>query len=127
MLGANLAVVHDDDNDSLAETVYRGEFVAPPGKLGVAVDTLDDVPVVHRIKPGSPLQGILYPKDKIICIDEISTSSMTAGEVTKLMVARMTRPRRITYLRGGDRNYSVRPDNDFEKTSSFDSSYSGSI
>lgn len=126
MLGADISPVLRDDDDEVTESTYRGEFIAPPGKLGVAVDTLDSVPVVHRIKPGSPLQGILYPMDKIICIDEVNTSSMTAGEVTKLMVARMTRPRRITYLRGGDRNYSVRPDNEFEMSNSFDSG-SGSI
>jgi len=80
-------------------TVFHGECLAPPGKLGVAIDNFHGTPVVHKIKPGSPLDGVLFCQDKIVRIDNIDTSSMSASEVTKLMVTKMTRKRKITYIR----------------------------
>ena len=47
----------DEEEEALA--TMRSECYAPPGKLGVAIDTVNGQPVVHRIKEGSPLKGIL--------------------------------------------------------------------
>ena len=75
------------------------ECFAPPGKLGVAIDTLNGIPVVHRVKSGSPLEGILLHKDRIVGIDEVDCTNMSAADVTKVMVTRMSKTRKITYVR----------------------------
>lgn len=78
----------------------RFEIYAPPGKLGVAIDVIDGHPVVYRIKPGSPLTGFLRKMDRIIDIDGIDTTHMSAADVTNLMVKNMSKRRKITYIRG---------------------------
>jgi len=87
---------------------FRGECYAPPGKLGVVLDSINNGPssvsslvVVHRLKPGSPLDGVLKVMDRIVAIDDIDTSKMSATEVTKVMVSKMRKTRKITYIRGG--------------------------
>jgi len=78
----------------------QSECVAPPGKLGVAIDIINGHPVVHKIKTGSPLDGVLRRLDKIVAIDDIDTTSMTAAAVTQLMVKKMNKERKITFIRG---------------------------
>jgi len=87
---------------------FRGECYAPPGKLGVVLDSINNGPssvssvvVVHRIKPGSPLDGVLKIMDRIVAIDDIDTSKMNATEITQVMVSKMRKNRKITYIRGG--------------------------
>ena len=77
----------------------RRTYEAPPGKLGVAIDSINGQPVVHRIKEGSPLEGVLRRLDRIVGIDDVDTSRMSAADVTYLMVKSMNRPRLITYIR----------------------------
>ena len=74
----------------------------PLGKLGVVLDSINNVVVVHRLKPGSPLEGVLKLMDRIIAVDDIDTSRMSATEVTKVMVSKMRKTRKITYIRGGN-------------------------
>ena len=62
------------------ETVY-----APPGKLGVVVDSSHSGPCVHCVRDNSPLLNIIRVGDKILSIDDIDCRSMSAGAVTKLM------------------------------------------
>jgi hypothetical protein len=80
------------------ETEYQHVF-APPGKVGVAIDVVNGNPTVHKIKRGSPLEGLLKPKDLVIAIDDVDTTSMSAADVTHLMVKRMNYQRKITFLR----------------------------
>uniref|UniRef100_A0A7S4RFZ3 PDZ domain-containing protein n=1 Tax=Ditylum brightwellii TaxID=49249 RepID=A0A7S4RFZ3_9STRA len=87
----------------LLKSATRRECTAPPGKLGVAIDTVNGQPVVHRIKPGSPLDGTLHRFDKIVAIDGVDTTGMSAADVTQLMVKRMNSERKISYIRGGDK------------------------
>ena len=75
---------------------------APPGKLGVAIDCVDGVAVVHKVKPGSPLEGILTHLDRIVAIDDTDTTKMSASEVTRLMVSNMDKSRKIYYIRKGE-------------------------
>jgi hypothetical protein len=72
------------------------ECEAPPGKLGVVIDTTKNGPVVHQVKAGSPLENIIYSGDRIIAIDGIDTRGMTASNVTKIMAKRCDEPRKIT-------------------------------
>lgn len=72
------------------------ECEAPPGKLGVVIDTTKNGPVVHQVKAGSPLENIIYAGDRIIAIDGIDTRGMTASNVTKIMAKKCDEPRKIT-------------------------------
>jgi len=72
---------------------------APPGKVGVAIDHVDGHPVVHQVKRGSPLEGLLQPNDRVLAIDDVDTTCMSAADVTQLMAKRMNYNRRITFAR----------------------------
>lgn len=67
--------------------------------MGVAIDVVDGRPVVHRVKKGSPLEGLLQPNDRVLAIDDVDTTTMTAADVTSLMVKRMDYGRKITIAR----------------------------
>jgi len=115
----------DDDDDEFTDAKadelsecssyvneFRGECYAPAGKLGVVLDTINNgsfssVVVVYRIKPGSPLDGVLKIMDRIVAIDDIDTSNMSATEVNKVMVSKIRKTRKITFIRGG--NFGVDP------------------
>merc|ERR1712157_257292 len=86
---------------SSAGPEIRGECFAPPGKLGVAIDTINGVPVVHKVKMGSPLEGILCHLDRIVEIDGVDTSGMSGADVTKLVISKMKKVRKLVYVRGG--------------------------
>lgn len=92
-------------SDAPTTSSARTELWAPAGKLGVAIDVVDGQPVVHRVKEDSPLDGFLLKGDKIVAIDETDTSRMSAADVTAVMVRRMTKRRKITYIRGSVTNY----------------------
>ena len=77
---------------------YQHVF-APPGKIGVAIDVVNGNPTVHKIRRGSPLEGLLKPNDLVIAIDDIDTTQMSAADVTHLMVKRMNYRRKITFVR----------------------------
>ena len=73
---------------------------APPGKVGVAIDIhRDGTPMVHKIRPGSALEGSLRPGDRIVSIDGVDTTRMCAADVSSLMVRRMNFRRRIEFIR----------------------------
>eukprot|EP00559_Dactyliosolen_fragilissimus_P007301 CAMPEP_0184868520 /NCGR_PEP_ID=MMETSP0580-20130426/30717_1 /TAXON_ID=1118495 /ORGANISM="Dactyliosolen fragilissimus" /LENGTH=381 /DNA_ID=CAMNT_0027369467 /DNA_START=301 /DNA_END=1443 /DNA_ORIENTATION=- len=90
----------DDASTSINKDsgIIQSVCYAPPGKLGVAIDTINGKPVVHRIKEGSPLYGVLRRLDVIMSIDDIDTSSMSAADVTYLMVKRMHTKRKIVFV-----------------------------
>lgn len=79
--------------------VLRSHCFAPPGKIGVAIDVDKGQPFVHKIRKGSPLENMLKAGDKIMAIDEIDTSCLNSADVTQIMVKRMDRVRKITFLR----------------------------
>lgn len=77
----------------------RQHVFAPPGKIGVAIDVYNGQPVVHKVRKGSPLENMLQPNDVIVAIDETDTSCLSAADVTSMMVKRMDRVRKITFVR----------------------------
>jgi hypothetical protein len=87
--------MQSDLSDDASDTVVR-ECVAPPGKLGVVIDTTKDGPIVHLVKEGSPLENQIFPGDRIIAIDAVDTTSMSASNVTKIMASKMNSTRKIT-------------------------------
>ena len=85
---------------ALDGSALQGECFAPPGKLGVAIDTVSGHPVVHRVREDSPLSGVLRRLDVIIAVDEVDTTNMNAADVTSLVAKRMDATRKIRFLRG---------------------------
>ena len=62
------------------------DIYAPPGKLGVIIDTPDDsAPVVHAIKDSSVVAGELQVGDKLVAVDDEDVTMMTAIKVSKLI------------------------------------------
>ena len=86
--------------DMKHSSTLKSVCYAPPGKLGIAIDTVNGQPVLHRVKETSPLFGVLRRLDIIIGVDEEDTSSMSAALVTSLMAKRIGKQRKITFLRG---------------------------
>ena len=60
--------------------------VAPPGKLGIAIDTTLEGPMVHAVNLHSPMHGILFPGDVIVAIDRVDTRAMSVSALQSLMI-----------------------------------------
>ena len=72
---------------------------APPGKIGVAIDVDNGQPIVYKVRNGSPLEKMLQRNDVIVAIDDEDTSCLSAADVTEMMVKRIDRVRKITFVR----------------------------
>jgi C-terminal processing protease CtpA/Prc len=64
------------------------------GKLGIVIDTTLEGPIVHKISADSPLDGIVFPGDIIVAINDVDTRAMSASAITALM-ARTSAARRV--------------------------------
>jgi len=71
---------------SAKKKYYTRTVTAPPGKLGIVVDTAPEGPVVHVVKESSPLVGKVFEGDIIIGIGDEDTRAMSASAITGLMV-----------------------------------------
>jgi len=79
------------------------DIIAPPGKLGVVVDSPDGAaPYVSEIKETSVLRGKIQLGDKVIAIDDEDVSRKEAVQIS-LIIARKSKQaeRKITVLREG--------------------------
>ena len=106
--GAALGALHQDDsfdpgfkdpNASVKEEVIQ--IFAPPGKLGVVIDTPDDgAPVVHAVKDSSVIADKIQVGDKLVAVDDEDVRSMTAIKVSKLISRKSANPsRKLTVIR----------------------------
>jgi len=77
---------------------YTHTFIVPPGRLGIIIETTIHGPSVHSITEGSPVSDLIFPGDIIISVDDIDTSDMSSGTLTKLMRQRIDTSRQITVL-----------------------------
>jgi len=83
----------------LHETIYVD---APPGKLGVVIDTpnTDGAPVVHAIKDSSVLATLLRVNDKLVALDDEDVTNMTAINVSKMIARKQhNEVRKLTIIR----------------------------
>jgi len=76
----------------------RRDAIAPPGKLGIIIDTSSQGPIVHTVKPGSVLEGLLFEGDLIVAVDDEDTSEWSAHSLTRLMAKKSKFERKITVL-----------------------------
>jgi hypothetical protein len=83
---------------SLRQNLVSRTVLAPPGKLGIVIDTTLEGPVVHKVNPQSPLEGTLFPGDIIVAIDDVDTRAMSASAITALMVRTANQRRKLTVL-----------------------------
>lgn len=74
---------------------------APPGKLGVVIDTPDDgAPIVHAVKETSVIYGRVQVGDKLVAVDDEDCRAMTAVRVSKLISRKSANPsRKLTIVR----------------------------
>jgi C-terminal processing protease CtpA/Prc len=74
---------------------------APPGKLGVVIDTPDDgAPVVHAVKDSSVIADQIRVGDKLVAVDNEDVRSMTAIKVSKLISRKgANQSRKLTVVR----------------------------
>jgi len=74
---------------------------APPGKLGVVIDTPDDgAPVVHAVKDTSVIADRIVVGDKLVAVDDEDVRSMTAIKVSKMISRKGANPsRKLTIVR----------------------------
>jgi hypothetical protein len=61
------------------------DVFAPPGPLGMVVDTTDKGCIVHSLKKNSPIQDLVSPGDLIVALDDFDVRKMDAATLTKLM------------------------------------------
>ncbi len=99
------------DDDGSFEAHYRDSksnvkeeilhIFAPPGKLGVVIDTPDDgAPVVHAVKESSVVGDKVQVGDKLVAVDDEDVRTMTAVKVSKLISRKSANPsRKLTVLR----------------------------
>jgi hypothetical protein len=107
--GSNVSGSHGDislfEEDNSFDQMYgedeRIEVIAPPGKLGVVIDTpMNGFPMVHAIKETSVLSDRVRIGDKLIAVDDEDTTEMSAIKVSKLISSRGSNPqRRMVFLR----------------------------
>jgi hypothetical protein len=85
--------------DSVLRRPGLYDVFAPPGPIGIVVDTTKDGPAVHALKTTSPMLGLIQPGDLIVGLDDQDTRSMTAATLTRLMAAKaQEHERKITLL-----------------------------
>ena len=100
----------NDDDDELdvdkswspGSTSIIREITAPPGKLGVILNTSEKGPVVQSVAPGSPLEGMVWPGDVVISIDGIKARKMSAASLMAYMKTNLNKPRKLTMMSDPD-------------------------
>jgi hypothetical protein len=70
--------------------------LAPPGKLGIIIDTTVEGPVVHRVSVGSVMKFKLASGDVITAIDGVKTLGLSAEAISALMSSRAEHERSLT-------------------------------
>jgi C-terminal processing protease CtpA/Prc len=97
--GAGAEVSHGRSYDNSTARGGLYDVFAPPGPIGIVVDTTRDGPAVHSLKRTSPMLGLINPGDLIVALDDIDARGMTAATLTQLMARKSNqKERKITLL-----------------------------
>jgi C-terminal processing protease CtpA/Prc len=77
------------------------DVYAPAGKLGMVVDTPGEgPPIIHAVKDTSPLAGKMLVGDRLVALDDVDVSTMTAVRVSKLLSRKSNNEfRKLTVVR----------------------------
>lgn len=99
-LGGNtMPMYYEDDDDDRKETATRSDddlppnnltydVFAPPGALGIVVDSNERGCIIHSLKKSSPMIGMMNRGDLIIAVDDFDVQNMSAASLTKLMASK---------------------------------------
>jgi len=87
-----------ESESNLTSRLFSRTIVAPPGKLGIVIDTTLEGPVVHTVNSQSPLAGTLFPGDIIVAVNDVDTRAMTASAITALMLQTSLSQRTLAVL-----------------------------
>lgn len=72
--------------------------MAPPGKLGIIIDTTLLGPTIHKVNDQSPMVDLLSTGEIIAAINDIDTQCMSIAEITALMAQTTNQERKLTVL-----------------------------
>jgi len=90
-LGFPLTTHQDDSEASYVDQLV--EIDAPPGMLGIVVDSsLPGPPVIHAIKDNSVLKDKLFVGDRIVYFDGEDTAELSSMQLTRLIGSRSENP-----------------------------------
>jgi hypothetical protein len=92
----NMTVTTDDDTIGAQYSAEEQfEVVAPPGVLGLILETtIDGVPVVNNIKPGSVLADEVQVGDRLMSVDGKDVTVMLASNVSRMIAQKKDQPER---------------------------------
>jgi len=88
----------DVSRDTNGQTVTR-QFVAPPGRLGIGIDTTKGSPAVYVVSDDSPIKDQVIVGDCVVSIDGVDTRSMTHTAISALVAANIDHDRNFTVER----------------------------
>ena len=77
------------------------QIKAPPGRLGIVIDTTAEGPVVHSVQSASPMRLKLFAGDVITSIDGVETSSLSSEAVAALLSVKADQERCFLVARHG--------------------------
>ena len=76
------------------------EVKAPPGALGIVIDSNEEGPFVYEVKTTSPLNGMVEDGDKIISIDGWCCENSSSHDVANWIRKKPTRSQQVLVLQG---------------------------
>lgn len=77
---------------------YHRVVNAPPGRIGMTFVQYRGHAIISDVYPNSPLQGLVFPSDILIAIDEVPVSGKRVLEIVKLLNARKERQRALRVI-----------------------------
>ena len=92
-----------DTGSPMMKNIVCRDCFAPPGKLLLVIHSTKDGPAVHTVKPGSSLEGSMFPGDLIVAVDNVDTRALSAEAVMKMMASRSEFERKVTVLHFEDK------------------------
>lgn len=71
---------------------------APPGKLGIIIKQGLQGCMIHSVKPGSPMAGLLFAEDLILSLDDQDVTGYSASQLTILLAKNIDHSKKFTVL-----------------------------
>lgn len=95
LLTVNKAMPTEDSIYCLATVTVE----APPGRLGIVIDTTNDGPLVYHVLDDSPLLNKILPGDFMIGMNDVDTRSMSSNQLSDIIRQTSESYRMLTVLR----------------------------
>jgi hypothetical protein len=90
----------DETGESESKSEELLIVYAPPGKLGLILDSPDPGPaMVYKCKTWSPIRDMVRNGDRIVAVDDVDVRAMHAVRVSKLLSGTSHRTRKIAVVR----------------------------